>query len=213
MVVPVPLNPPSLPVNIPSQTQKAVPGNCQHLLGNNPAKNSPDINTPVAFSKSKEKLTTVSSKVELNRVNPKSNQVAQFYQDNSSGGSGGAYVGPAISFGGGNTLYGAVSNFPMGSNLSLRPSAMFGNGITKISVPVTYSLNVGAPEPFESNPLFSPYVGGGLEYNSKNGEGKVNALGVLGAAVNLSEGNAIVGEVSTNFNDPVAFTVGIGFQY
>lgn len=220
MVAPVPLNPPSIPVNTPSQTQKAILPNTNKLFTNTTPQNSPDINAPVAFPKNtatvnnqSTKLAAVSSKVELDQVTPQSDQIAQFYSNSNNLTNNSIYIGPAISFGDKNTLYGAISRFPMGDNLSLRPSVMFGNGATKISVPVTYEFSLGAPEPFESNPLFTPYVGAGVEYNSKDGNGKLNALAVLGAALNLSEGTALVGEVSSNFNDPIIATVGIGFQY
>ncbi len=126
------------------------------------------------------------------------------------------YVGPAIGFSGGNTAFGAVSRFPFGENLSIRPSATFGSRGTTLRVPVTFDFALGEPEPFEPNPLASFHAGGGIEFSSGGGTvqgDKFGLLGTLGVDLNLFEGTAVVVDFNTNFSSNSGLTVGLGFEF
>jgi hypothetical protein len=126
------------------------------------------------------------------------------------------YVGPAISFANNSTLFGAVSRLPFARQLSIRPSAAFGNSRSILRVPVTYDFNLGDPEPFEANPLASFHAGGGVEFSSGGGTSagdKFSLLGTIGVDFALFEGISILADLNTNFNDNTGATIGMGFEF
>jgi hypothetical protein len=126
-----------------------------------------------------------------------------------------SYFGPILGFGNGTTSYGIVTKFPFSNNISIRPSAVFGNNGTNIRLPITYDFGLGEREPFERNPLITFNVGGGVQYNSgSNGQnGQFNVLGTVGADINLFEGVALVGSFNTNFGSINGTNVGLGFEF
>jgi hypothetical protein len=126
------------------------------------------------------------------------------------------YVGPAISFANDSTLFGAVTRYPFAKQLSIRPSAAFGNGRSILRVPVTYDFNMGDPEPFEANPLASFHAGGGVEFSSGGGTAagdKFSLLGTVGVDFALFEGISILADFNTNFSNNSGATLGMGFEF
>jgi hypothetical protein len=126
------------------------------------------------------------------------------------------YVGPGISFTNGVTYFGAVSRFPFAQQLSIRPSAVFGENRTILRVPLTYDFNLGDPEPFEANPLASFHAGGGVEFSSGGGTvagDKFSILGTVGVDFALFEGISILADFNTNFSNNTGGTIGLGFQF
>ncbi|PSB57925.1 hypothetical protein [Chamaesiphon polymorphus] len=126
------------------------------------------------------------------------------------------YFGPAIGFGTGSTSFGVISRFPFGTNYSIRPSAVFGNGGTIVRVPVTYDFALGDREPFERNPLVTFHAGGGVQYSSGIGgarSSQFGLLGTIGVDVNLFEGVALVGSFNTDFASVSGTNIGLGFEF
>ena len=126
-----------------------------------------------------------------------------------------SYFGPAVSFGNGAAAYGILSKFPVFNNFSIRPSAVFNSTGTVVRLPITYDFSLGQQEPFERNPLINFNVGGGVQYSSgSDGQSsKFDALGTVGADVNLFEGVALVGSFNTNFGSINGTNVGLGFEF
>ncbi len=126
------------------------------------------------------------------------------------------YVGPALSFGNGNSYFGAVSRFAIGDKYSIRPSAVFGTNGTILRVPVTYDFGFGEPDPFEPNPLTSFHAGGGVQFISGGGTvagDKFSLLATVGVDFNLFPGVAILADFNTDFSSNNGATVGIGFEF
>ncbi len=69
------------------------------------------------------------------------------------------YIGPTIGFTNGTTLYGVVSKFRIGDNVSVRPFIQFGNSSTSSATiyggSVTYNFSIPQSG-------LVPYLGGGL---------------------------------------------------
>jgi hypothetical protein len=126
------------------------------------------------------------------------------------------YVGPGISFNDG-TYFGAITRFPFAEQLSIRPSAVFGNnGGAILRVPITYDFNLGDPEPFEANPLANFHAGGGIEFSSRGGNpggDKFSLLGTVGVDLALFEGISILADFNTNFSNNTGGTIGMGFEF
>jgi hypothetical protein len=126
------------------------------------------------------------------------------------------YIGVGASFSGGATGLGAISRFAWSRNISIRPSATFGNGRSTVRLPITYDFYLGDPEPFESNPLASFHAGGGVEFTSAGGTvqgDRFGLLGTVGVDLNLFTGVAILADFNTNFSDNTGATLGVGFEF
>lgn len=121
------------------------------------------------------------------------------------------YFGPAIDFGSG-TSFGVISKFSLGENFSLRPSVVFGPN-TSVRVPITYNFALGDKEPFERNPLITFNAGGGVQFNSGNGNSQFSILGTVGVDVDLFPGTALVASFNTDFNTNNSGTFGLGFEF
>lgn len=122
------------------------------------------------------------------------------------------YFGPAIDFGNGTTSFGVISRFAFGSNFSLRPSAVFGS-TTTVRLPITYDFGLGDTEPFERNPLIVFNAGGGVQFNSGNGNSNFGLLGTVGVDVNLFDGISLVGSFNTDFSNKNSGYFGLGFEF
>jgi hypothetical protein len=126
------------------------------------------------------------------------------------------YVGVGASFSGGTTGIGAISRIAFSDNISLRPSATFGNGRSTVRLPITFDFNLGNPEPFEPNPLASFHAGGGVEFTSAGGNvggDRFGILGTLGADLNIFDGVALLADFNTNFSDNTGAMIGLGFEF
>jgi hypothetical protein len=173
---------------------------------------TPDLNSTPAPSLIAQELPSSSPSSE---TSPRPNSI----QDTGSGYPSrfpGNYFGPALSFANGASSFGAVSKFALSDKFAIRPSATFGSKGTVLRVPLTYEFALGEPEPFETNPLVTFHVGGGVEYSSGGGTvngDKFSLLGTLGVDVALFDNIALVADFNTNFNSNNGITVGIGFAF
>jgi hypothetical protein len=123
-----------------------------------------------------------------------------------------SYVGPIFAFGRVGSGVGVGARFPIARSLSARPSLSFGNGGTRLNAAVSYDFGIGRDEPFEANPLFRYYLGGGLSYTSGDNKSTFNPLLVFGTDINLNEGMTLNGEINTNF-DGTGGSIGLGFHF
>jgi hypothetical protein len=112
------------------------------------------------------------------------------------------YIGPAVTFGNGSTVFGATSRFGLADNISVRPFLAFGSGSTLFGGSATYDFNI--------NGGFTPYGGVGLFSNS--GFGSSNGLYFeLGADYNASD--TFVLNANHRFNSGGITSVGAGLKF
>jgi hypothetical protein len=122
-----------------------------------------------------------------------------------------SYVGPSLSFGGGTTIFGVDSRFPITSIFSLRPSVRFPSGGFTIGSSVTYDFpSLGAELGLE------PFAGVGFNvYTGDNNNSGTNFVGYVigGADYSLSNEFTLTGNVNIPFQNGYSTNVAVGVGY
>jgi hypothetical protein len=122
-----------------------------------------------------------------------------------------SYVGPSLSFGGGTTILGVDSRFPLSSIFSLRPSVRFPSGGVVIGSSVTYDFpSLGAELGLE------PFAGVGFNvYTGDNNNSGTNFVGYVigGADYSLSNEFTLTGNVNIPFQSGYSTNVALGVAY
>ena len=122
-----------------------------------------------------------------------------------------SYVGPSLSFGGGTTIFGVDSRFPISSIFSLRPSIRFPSGGFAIGSAITYDFpSLGAELGLE------PFAGAGFNiYTGDNNRSGTNIVGyaIAGADYSLSNQFTLTGNVNIPFQNGYSTNVAIGVGY
>lgn len=120
-------------------------------------------------------------------------------------------VGPSLSFGGGTTVFGVDSRFPISSVFSLRPSVRFPSGGFVVGSSVTYDFpNWG------SDLGLAPYAGAGFNvYTGDNNRSGSNFVGyaIGGADYALSDQFNLTGSVTIPFQNGYTTDVAVGVAY
>jgi hypothetical protein len=120
-------------------------------------------------------------------------------------------VGPSLSFGGGSTIFGVDSRFPISSVFSLRPSVRFPSGGFAIGSSITYDFpDLGRDLGLE------PYAGAGFNvYTGDNNRSGTNFVGyaIGGADYPLSEQFNLTGSVTIPFQNGYTTNVAVGVAY
>lgn len=120
-------------------------------------------------------------------------------------------IGPSLSFGGGSTILGVESKFPLTSNISLRPTAKFPSGGVVVGSSVTYDFTN-----FGGDFRFDPYAGVGFNvYTGDNRNNGTNFVGYLigGADFFLSDQFNLTGNVNIPLTSGYSTDVGVGIAY
>jgi opacity protein-like surface antigen len=112
------------------------------------------------------------------------------------------YIGPAVTFGGGSTVFGATSRFGIADNISVRPFLAFGSGATVFGGSATYDFNI--------NGGFTPYGGAGL-YSSSSLFSNSGLYFEIGADYNASD--TFVLNANHRFNSGGITSIGAGFKF
>ncbi len=119
-------------------------------------------------------------------------------------------IGPAFSFGGGTTVFGVDSRFPVSENLSIRPSVRFPSGGVVVGAAATYDFMTNGDDRLE------PYVGAGLNvYTGDNNNSGANLTGyaIGGADYALTDRFTLKGSVIIPFKSEYSTDIAIGVGY
>jgi hypothetical protein len=122
-------------------------------------------------------------------------------------------IAPSLSFGGGTTVFGVDSRFPLTQNLSLRPNVRFPSGGVVFGTSVTYDFdNYGMDSRIE------PYVGAGLNvYTGDNNNSGANVTGyaIGGADYALNDQFTLKGSVAIPFKSEYSTDIilGVGYKF
>ncbi len=127
------------------------------------------------------------------------------------------FIGPAVTFGNGQSIVGVEGKFSITDNIAVRPSFSFANlagaGVTVFGGSATYDLNT-------DNSQFIPFVGLGMNFYTV--EGKANSSSTTGFAqagvdLNLNPGITVTGDLKVPFDSSsvfgTVFTIGGGYRF
>jgi hypothetical protein len=122
-------------------------------------------------------------------------------------------IAPSVSFGGGTSVFGIDSRFPVAPNLSIRPKISFPSGGIVIGTSATYDFDI-----YGSDPRLEPFVGAGFNvYTGDNNNSGANVTGYLigGADYSLNDQFALKGSVVIPFKSEYSadITLGVGYKF
>jgi hypothetical protein len=136
--------------------------------------------------------------------------VTQMPNAAQAGGKGFNQIGPSVTFGGGESVFGINGKLGIADNLSLRPFVTFPASATTFGSSLTYDWDLGNRAPL------TPFVGAGLAIASVGGTTQTDGFAELGADFNLNRDFALSGIVDIPFNSNNAsttFTLGANFRF
>lgn len=121
-------------------------------------------------------------------------------------------IAPSFSFGGGMSVFGVDSRFPITPNLSIRPSVRFPSGGVVFGTSATYDFDINDPRQLE------PYVGAGLNvYTGDNNNNGANVAGyaIGGADYSLNDQFLLKGSLTIPFKSEYStdITLGVGYKF
>jgi hypothetical protein len=121
-------------------------------------------------------------------------------------------IAPSLSFGGGKSVFGVDSRFPLSQNLSLRPNVRFPTGGVVVGTSVTYDFDNYGDYRLE------PYVGAGLNlYTGDNNNSGANVAGYLTGGVDylLNDQFVLKGGLTIPFKSEYStdITLGVGYKF
>jgi hypothetical protein len=122
-------------------------------------------------------------------------------------------IAPSVFFGGGTTVFGIDSRFPVAPNISIRPTIRFPSGGIVIGTSATYDFDI-----YGSDTRLEPYVGAGFNvYTGDNNNNGANVTGYLigGADYSLNDQLVLKGSVAIPFKSEYAtdLTFGVGYKF
>ncbi|WP_310413336.1 hypothetical protein [Chamaesiphon sp. OTE_8_metabat_110] len=128
-----------------------------------------------------------------------------------AGGIGNNYIGPAVTFGGGQSVFGIDSKLGIADNISLRPYVNFPSGGTQFGTSLTYDWDLRqSPTPI------TPFIGVGVGFQTGNSNTTTNGFAQVGADLNVSESFALLGSVAIPFssnNANTSVTIGANLRF
>jgi hypothetical protein len=120
-------------------------------------------------------------------------------------------IGPSLSLGGGESVFGVDARLPITSNISIRPNVRFPGGGVAFGAAATYD--------FDSNWTVAglePYIGAGLNfYTGDNRNNGTNLVGyaIGGADYALSNEFNLTGSLNIPFTAGYSTNVSLGIAY
>ncbi len=137
--------------------------------------------------------------------------VTQMSSVAQAGGRGFNQIGPTVTFGNGNSVFGIGGKLGIADNLSVRPFVTFPSGGTVFGSSLTYDWDLGRRSPI------TPFVGAGIAIASGGGLTQTEGFAQVGADFNVSREFAISGNLGIPFNSnngsSTAFTLGANFRF
>jgi hypothetical protein len=121
-------------------------------------------------------------------------------------------IGPALTIGGGQTVFGIESKFGVSDNLSLRPFVNFPSGGTVFGTSLTYDFNTTRGEKVQ----ITPFVGGGVAVASGGGNNNTQAYFAAGADFGITDTIELKAELDvplSSNNSSTSVVLGAGFKF
>jgi opacity protein-like surface antigen len=135
--------------------------------------------------------------------------IAPSTQSALAGGIGNNYIAPAVTFGGGSTVFGLDSKIGVADNFAIRPFVTFPSGGTEYGASLTYDWDLR-----QSQTSITPFVGLGFEFQNTNNTTTSNAFAQVGADLNVSDNIALLGTIGIPFNSGnTSVTLGAGLRF
>jgi opacity protein-like surface antigen len=138
--------------------------------------------------------------------------IAQAPSPALAGGIGNNYIAPAVTFGGGQSVFGIDSKLGIADNVSLRPYVIFPSGGTQFGTSLTYDWDLR-----QAALPITPFVGLGLGFQTGNSNNTTTSgFAQVGADFNVNESFALLGSVAIPFNSNNAntsVTLGAGLRF
>jgi hypothetical protein len=128
-----------------------------------------------------------------------------------AGGIGNNYIAPAVTFGGGQSVFGVNSKFGIADYISLRPYVTFPSGGTQFGTSLTYDFDLR-----QASLPITPFVGLGVGFQTGGSNNTTNAYAQVGADFNVSDSIALLGSVAIPFssnNANTSVTLGAGLRF
>ena len=128
-----------------------------------------------------------------------------------AGGIGNNYVGPSVTFGGGQSVFGIDSKLGISDNISLRPFIAFPSAGTQLGTSLTYDWDLRQ----SATPL-TPFIGVGAQFQTGGNNNTTIGYAQVGADFNVSDSIALLGSVQIPFNSNNAntsVTLGAGLRF
>jgi opacity protein-like surface antigen len=128
------------------------------------------------------------------------------------------FIGPAITIGNGQSIFGIEGKFNLTDNIAVRPSYSFTNlsgaGVTVFGGSATYDLST-------DNPQIMPFLGLGMNFYTVNVGGVTGSSSTgfaqAGVDVNLNPGLAVTGDIKVPFDANsvlgTVFSIGGGYRF
>ena len=121
-------------------------------------------------------------------------------------------IGPALTIGGGQTVFGVESRFGVSDNLSLRPFVNFPSGGTVFGTSLTYDFATSRGEKVQ----ITPFLGGGVAVASGGGSNNTQAYFTGGADFGVTENIELKAELNvplSSNNSSTSVVLGAGFKF
>ncbi len=128
------------------------------------------------------------------------------------------FIGPALTIGNGQSIFGVGGRLNITDNIALRPAYHFTNlegaGVTVFGGSATYDLNT-------DNPQIVPFVGVGMNFYTVTVGGVTTSSNTgfaqAGVDINLDRGLAVTGDLKVPFNGNsvlgTVFNIGGGYRF
>jgi opacity protein-like surface antigen len=138
--------------------------------------------------------------------------ITQSPQAAQAGGIGNNYIAPAVSIGGGTSVFKIDSKLGIADNISLRPFVSFPSPGTAFGTSITYDWDLR-----QSPTLITPFIGVGVDFQTGNSNTTTTGFAQVGADFNVNESIALLGSVAIPFNNnnnkPTTVTLGAGLRF
>jgi opacity protein-like surface antigen len=138
--------------------------------------------------------------------------ITQSPQAAVAGGIGNNYIAPAVSFGGGNSVFKVDSKLGIADNVSLRPFVSFPSPGTAFGTSITYDWDLR-----QSQLPITPFLGVGVDFQTGNTNTSTTGFAQVGADFNVSDSIALLGSVAIPFNNnnnkATSVTLGAGLRF
>lgn len=138
--------------------------------------------------------------------------ITQSPQSALAGGIGNNYIAPAVSIGGGTSVFKIDSKLGIADNVSLRPFVSFPSPGTAFGTSITYDWDLR-----QSATLITPFVGVGVDFQTGNSNTTTTGFAQVGADFNVNESIALLGSVAIPFNNnnnkATSVTLGAGLRF
>jgi opacity protein-like surface antigen len=118
-----------------------------------------------------------------------------------AGGLNNNYIGPGVTFGGGQTVFGIQSKLGIADNVSLRPFVTFPANNTQFGTSITYDWDL------RQSPIpITPFVGVGIAFATANQNTTTAGFAQIGADFNVNKSFSFLTSVAIPFDSNTSST-------